>query len=170
MPRATIKIGKIGVTRLKISHVCDGTCENRNSKVGVVVAVASWHGQAQLSDQGLCHRLNRCAPLMRKKTERSDCFLRGVTQCLVMLYKRMQYPGLVLDEGDTVCPPRSFFFVLWSHRFSPSPLVIRGNLNTIYSLTSPLSLSPMTHPSLRSPLDRPQLGVQGVRQSFASVL
>ena len=51
MPRATIKIDKIDVTWLKIPRVCDGTCENRNPKVGIVVAVASWHRQAQLCDQ-----------------------------------------------------------------------------------------------------------------------
>jgi ribosomal RNA-processing protein 12 len=146
-------------------------------EVGAVVA--RWHSQgecAQLSrglrDQGLCHQLSHALDAItdEKKTERSDCFLRSVTHCLVMLYKMMRYHGLVLDEGDTVCSPRSFFFVLWSHRLSPPPLVIRGNLNTILSLTSPLSPSPMTHPSLRSPLDRSQLGVQGVRPSSSSAL
>ncbi|KAI9442221.1 NUC173-domain-containing protein [Lactarius indigo] len=81
-------------------------------------------------------------------------------------------------EGDIL--PAELYLLALVAPFVPPP-VIRGNLNTILSLTSPLFPSLMNHaPPLRSQiglygsllkaLDRSQLDAQGVRQSFASIL
>ena len=85
---------------------------------------------------------------------------------------------LSFGEGDIL--PAELYLLALVAPFVPQP-VIRGNLNTILSLTLPLFPSLMTHaPPLRSQiglygsllraLDRSQLEVQGVRQSFASIL
>ena len=85
---------------------------------------------------------------------------------------------LAFGEGDIL--PAELYLLALVAPFVPQP-VIRGNLNTILSLTSPLFPSLMTHaPPLRSQiglygpllraLDRSQLEAQGVRQSFASIL
>lgn len=76
--------------------------------------------------------------------------------------------------------PAELYLLALVAPFVPPP-VIRANLNTILSHTSPLFSSLTTHaPPLRSQiglygsvfraLDRSQLEVHGIRQSFASVL
>ncbi|KAI9509733.1 NUC173-domain-containing protein [Russula earlei] len=86
--------------------------------------------------------------------------------------------GLVPSEGDML--PTELYLLSFVAPFVPPP-VIRGNLDSILSLTSPLFPLLTNHaPPLRSQiglygsvfraLDRSKLEVQGVRQCFASVL
>ena len=85
---------------------------------------------------------------------------------------------LALDEGDMI--PAELYLLALIAPFVPPP-VVRGNLSTILSLTSPLFPPLMTHaPPLRSQiglygsvlnaLDSSQLDIQGIRQCFASIL
>lgn len=120
------------------------------------------------------------ATLDERETERSPTayFAALLTALGGTLQQQDASAGLALDEGDML--PAELYLLAFVAPFVPSP-VIRGNLNAILSLTSPLFPSLTTHaPPLRSQiglygsvfgaLDRSQLEVHGVRQSFASVL
>ncbi|KAF9482107.1 NUC173-domain-containing protein [Pholiota conissans] len=90
----------------------------------------------------------------------------------------IQKKDLSLDDGAIL--PAELYLLALVAPFVSAP-VIRSNLNTLLSLTAPLFPALNKHaPALRSQLslyhaifqalDRAQLEVQGVRQSFASVL
>jgi ribosomal RNA-processing protein 12 len=114
-----------------------------------------------------------------QKTERSPTAYFAAL--LTTLDGTLQNEGssrLAFGEGDIL--PAELYLLALVAPFVPQP-VIRANLNTVLSLTSPLFPSLMTHaPPLRSQigfygsliraLDRSQLEAQGVRQSFASIL
>ena len=83
-----------------------------------------------------------------------------------------------LGEGDLL--PAELYLLALVAPFAPAP-VVRSNLNTLLSLTAPLFPSLHPHPpALRSQLgiygsicvslDRNQLDIPAVRQSFASIL
>jgi ribosomal RNA-processing protein 12 len=118
------------------------------------------------------------ATLDDRKTERSPTAYFAAL--LTTLDGTLQNPqsALAFGEGDVL--PAELYLLALVTPFVPAP-VIRGNLNTILSLTSPLFLSLTNHaPPLRSQiglygsvikaLDRSQLEAQGVRQCFASIL
>jgi ribosomal RNA-processing protein 12 len=119
------------------------------------------------------------ATIDERKTERSPtAYFATLLTALGGTLQNNASSGLALDEGDML--PAELYLLALVAPFVPTP-VIRGNLNTILSLTSPLFPSLMTHPpplrsqiglygSVLKALDRSQLDVQGVRQSFASVL
>ncbi|EGO00192.1 hypothetical protein SERLA73DRAFT_122251 [Serpula lacrymans var. lacrymans S7.3] len=97
---------------------------------------------------------------------------------LTTLDGTLQKKDISLGEGDVL--PAELYLLALVTPFVPSP-VLRSNLNTLLSLTAPLFPSLLAHaPSLRSQLsiynvifrslERSQLDIQGVRQSFASVL
>lgn len=97
---------------------------------------------------------------------------------LTTLEGTLHKKNLGLEEGDVL--PAELYLLALVAPFIPAP-VFRTNLTTILSLTSPLFPSLNTHaPPLRSQLtlyqfifqslDRSQLDVQGVRQSFATIL
>lgn|SRR6266702_1121865 len=125
----------------------------------------------------LLHALE--ATFDEQKTERSPTAYFAAL--LTTLDGTLQNEGssrVSFGEGDIL--PAELYLLALVAPFVPQP-VIRGNLNTILSLTSPLFPSLMTHaPPLRSQiglygsllraLDRSQLDTQGVRQSFASIL
>ncbi|KAH7920537.1 NUC173-domain-containing protein [Leucogyrophana mollusca] len=90
----------------------------------------------------------------------------------------IQKKDVSLGDGDVL--PAELYLLALVAPFVPPP-VIQANLNTLLSLSSPLFPSLLAHaPPLRSQLalynvvfrsiDRSQLDVQGVRQSFASIL
>ncbi|KAF8200713.1 armadillo-type protein [Pholiota molesta] len=90
----------------------------------------------------------------------------------------IQKKDLSLDDGAIL--PAELYLLALVAPFVVAP-VIRSNLNTLLSLTAPLFPALNKHaPALRSQLslyhavfqalDRTQLDVQGVRQSFASIL
>lgn len=90
----------------------------------------------------------------------------------------IQKKDLSLDDGAIL--PAELYLLALVAPFVVAP-VIRSNLNTLLSLTAPLFPALNKHaPALRSQLslyhavfqalDRTQLEVQGVRQSFASIL
>ncbi|KAH7916528.1 armadillo-type protein [Hygrophoropsis aurantiaca] len=90
----------------------------------------------------------------------------------------IQKKDVSLGDGDIL--PAELYLLSLVAPFVPPP-VIQTNLNTLLSLTSPLFPSLLGHaPPLRSQLtlynvifrsiDRSQIDVQGVRQSFASIL
>jgi ribosomal RNA-processing protein 12 len=119
------------------------------------------------------------AAIDERKTERSPtAYFAALLTALGGTLQNDASSGLALDEGDML--PAELYLLALVAPFVPTP-VIRGNLNTILSLTSPLFPSLMTHPpplrsqiglygSVLKALDGSQLDVQGVRQSFASVL
>ena len=119
------------------------------------------------------------ATLDERKTERSPtAYFAALLTALGGTRQKEASSGLGLDEGDML--PAELYLLALVAPFVPPP-VIRGSLNTILSHTSPLFPSLMTYaPPLRSQiglygsvfraLDRSQLEVQGVRQSFASIL
>ncbi|KAH9047869.1 NUC173-domain-containing protein [Lactarius hengduanensis] len=125
----------------------------------------------------LLHALE--ATFDEQKTERSPTAYFAAL--LTTLDGTLQNEGssrLSFGEGDIL--PAELYLLALVAPFVPQP-VIRGNLNTILSLTSPLFPSLMNHaPPLRSQiglygsllkaLDRSQLDALGVRQSFASIL
>ncbi|KZV69917.1 NUC173-domain-containing protein [Peniophora sp. CONT] len=86
--------------------------------------------------------------------------------------------GLKLGEGDLL--PAELYLLALVAPFAPAP-VVRSNLNTLLNLTAPLFPALHPHPpALRSQLgiygsifvslDRNQLDLPAVRQSFASIL
>jgi ribosomal RNA-processing protein 12 len=116
------------------------------------------------------------ATLDDRKTERSPTAYFAAL--LTTLDGTLKDPALAFGEGDIL--PAELYLLALITPFVPAP-VIRGNLNTILSLTSPLFPSLANHaPPLRSQiglygsvlkaLDRSQLEAQGVRQCFASIL
>jgi ribosomal RNA-processing protein 12 len=119
------------------------------------------------------------ATIDERKTERtSTAYFAALLTALGGTLQNDASSGLALDEGDMI--PAELYLLALVAPFVPPP-VIRGNLNTILTLTSPLFPSLMTHPpplrsqiglygSVLKALDRSQLDVQGVRQSFASIL
>jgi ribosomal RNA-processing protein 12 len=125
----------------------------------------------------LLHALE--ATLDERKSERSPtAYFAAVLTTLGDTLRADASSGLALAEGDVL--PAELYLLSLIVPFVPPP-VIRANLISILSLTSPLFPSLMTHaPPLRSQiglygtifraLDRSQLDAQGVRQSFASVL
>src|SRR5216684_3810083 len=131
----------------------------------------------QKAPANLLHALE--ATIDERKTERSaTAYFAALLTALggTLLYDASS--GLALDEGDMI--PAELYLLALVTPFVP-PQVIRGNLNTILSLTSPLFPSLMAYPpplrsqiglygSVLKALDRSQLDVQGVRQSFASIL
>jgi len=97
---------------------------------------------------------------------------------LTTLDRTIQEKDVSLDEG-AVLPAELYLLAVVAPFVSSS--VIRTNLTTLLSLTAPLFLALNHHaPPLRSQLslyqtifgslDKPQLEVQGVRQTFASTL
>jgi ribosomal RNA-processing protein 12 len=125
----------------------------------------------------LLHALE--ATFDEQKTERSPtAYFAALLTTLDSTLKNEGSSRLAFGEGDIL--PAELYLLALVAPFVPQP-VIRGNLNTMISLTSPLFPSLMTHaPPLRSQiglygsllraLDRSQLEAQGVRQSFASIL
>jgi ribosomal RNA-processing protein 12 len=97
---------------------------------------------------------------------------------LTTLEGTLQKKETGLEEGDIL--PAELYLLSIVAPHVPAP-VIRSNLNTILSLTSPLFpiLNQQAPPlksqlslylSLFKVLDKPQLDVQGIRQAFASIL
>ncbi|KAF8895689.1 armadillo-type protein [Gymnopilus junonius] len=97
---------------------------------------------------------------------------------LTTLDGTIQKKDTSLEDGAIL--PAELYLLALVGPFVPAP-VIRSNLNTILSLTAPLFPALNQHaPALRSQLtlyhtifhslDRSQLDVQGVRQTFASIL
>ena len=131
----------------------------------------------QKAPANLLHALE--ATLDDRKTERSPtAYFAALLTTLDGTLQKDASSGLAFGEGDIL--PAELYLLSLVAPYVPAP-VIRGNLNTILSLTSPLFPSLVTHaPPLRSQiglygsvvraLDRSQLEVQGVRQSFASIL
>lgn len=131
----------------------------------------------QKAPANLLHALE--ATIDEKKTERtSTAYFAALLTALGGTLQNDASSGLALDEGDMI--PAELYLLALVAPFVPPP-VIRGYLNTILSLTSPLFPSLMTHPpplrsqiglygSVLKALDRSQLDSQGVRQSFASIL
>jgi len=131
----------------------------------------------QKTPASLLHAIE--ATLDERKTERSPtAYFAALLTALGATLQKDASTGLALDEGDML--PAELYLLALVAPFVPPP-VIRGNLNTILSDTSPLFPSLTAHaPPLRSQiglygsvfraLDRSQLEVHGVRQSFASVL
>jgi ribosomal RNA-processing protein 12 len=144
------------------------------SKIRPQTASSLEHQKAPAS---LLHALE--ATIDEKKTERtSTAYFAALLTALGGTLQNDASSVLALDEGDMI--PAELYLLALVAPFVPPP-VIRGNLNTILSLTSPLFPSLMTHPpplrsqiglygSVLKALDRSQLDVQGVRQSFASIL
>jgi ribosomal RNA-processing protein 12 len=97
---------------------------------------------------------------------------------LTTLDASIQKQDTTLGEGDML--PAELYLLAFISPFVPLP-VIRSNLNTILSLTSPLFPALTQHaPALRSQLslyhvlfkslEKSQLETNGIRQSFASIL
>ncbi len=119
------------------------------------------------------------ATIDERKAERSPtAYFAALLTALGGTLRNDVSSGLALDEGDMI--PAELYLLALVAPFVPPP-VIRGNLNAILSLTSPLFPSLMTRPpplrsqmglygSVLKALDRSQLDVQGVWQSFASIL
>jgi ribosomal RNA-processing protein 12 len=119
------------------------------------------------------------ATLDERKSERSPtAYFAALLTTLDGTLQKDAPSGLAFGEGDIL--PAELYLLALVAPFVPAP-VIRGNLNTILSLTSPLFPSLVNHPPpLRSQiglygsviraLDRSQLEAQGVRQCFASIL
>jgi ribosomal RNA-processing protein 12 len=139
------------------------------------------HTTSSLEHQKASANLLRAleATLDERKTERSStAYFAVLLTALGGTLQKDASSALALEEGDML--PAELYLLALVAPFVPPP-VIRGNLNTILSLTSPLFPSLTTHaPPLRSQiglygsvlraLDRSQLEVQGVRQTFASIL
>ena len=131
----------------------------------------------QKAPANLLHALE--ATIDERKTERSPtAYLAALLTALGGTLQKDATSGLAFDEGDVL--PAELYLLSLVAPFIP-PAVVRGNLNTILSLTSPLFPLLMAHPpplrsqiglygSVFKALDRSQLDVQGVRQCFASVL
>jgi ribosomal RNA-processing protein 12 len=144
------------------------------SKIRPHTASSLEHQKAPAS---LLHAIE--ATLDERKTERSPtAYFAALLTALGGTLQNDASSGLALDEGDML--PAELYLLALVAPFVPPP-VIRGSLNTILSLTSPLFPSLTPHaPPLRSQiglygsvfkaLDRYHLEVQGVRQTFASVL
>ncbi|KAI0266803.1 NUC173-domain-containing protein [Gloeopeniophorella convolvens] len=125
----------------------------------------------------LLHALE--ATFEEQKTERSPtAYFAALLTTLDGTLRKDKPSGLSFGEGDML--PAELYLLSIVAPFVPVP-VIRGSLNNILSLTSPLFPSLTDYaPPLRSQiglygsvfraLDRSQLETQGVRQSFASVL
>ncbi|KAI0320923.1 ribosomal RNA-processing protein 12 [Amylostereum chailletii] len=119
------------------------------------------------------------ATLDDQKTEKTPtAYFAALLTTLDGTVQKERPTGLSLGDGDML--PAELYLLALVAPFTPAP-VIRGNLSTILSLTSPLFPVLQSHaPPLRSQLglygpllkalDRPQLDALGVRQSFASIL
>ena len=116
------------------------------------------------------------ATFTEQKTERTPTAYFAAL--LTTLDGTIQKKELGLNEGD-VLPAELYLLALITPFVAPP--VNRANLNSILSLTTPLFPALIQHaPALRSQLslyqgvlralDRSQLEVQGIRQSFASIL
>lgn len=150
---------------------------------GLEVALAKIrpHTSSNLAHQKapatLLHALE--VTLDEQKTERSPtAYLAVLLTTLDGTLQKENLPGPTLDDGDLL--PAELYLLGLVAPFAPHP-VIRAHLNTILSLTAPLFPALIKHaPPLRSQLciyeavikvlDRSQLEIQAVRQSFASVL
>jgi ribosomal RNA-processing protein 12 len=131
----------------------------------------------QKAPANLLHALE--ATIDERKTERSaTAYFAALLTALGGTLQNDVSSGLALDEGDMI--PAELYLLALVTPFVP-PQVIRGNLNIILSLTSPLFPSLLAYPpplrsqiglygSVLKALDRSQLDLQGVRQSFASIL
>lgn len=125
----------------------------------------------------LLHALE--ATLDEQNTEKSPtAYFAALLTTLDGTLRKEKSTGPALGDGDLL--PAELYLLALVAPFAPHP-VIRANLNTILSLTSPLFPLLSKHaPPLRSQLglfeavlkvvDRSQLEVQAVRQSFASIL
>ncbi|KAI0062893.1 NUC173-domain-containing protein [Artomyces pyxidatus] len=125
----------------------------------------------------LLHALE--ATFEEQNTEKSPtAYFAALLTTLDGTLQKERSQGLGLGDGDML--PAELYLLALVAPFTPPP-VIRGNLTTILTLTAPLF--PLLHsnaPPLRSQLglyapilkalDRGQLDIQGVRQSFASIL
>lgn len=122
----------------------------------------------------LLHALE--ATLEEQRTEKSPTAYFATI--LTTIDGTLQKKDVVLGDGDVL--PAELYLLALVIPFVPQP-VIRANLDTLLSLTAPLFPLLQSHaPPLRSQLtlystvfkslDRSQLDVQGVRQSFASIL
>lgn len=122
----------------------------------------------------LLHALE--ATLQEQKTEKSPTAYFAAL--LTTLDGTLQMKDIGLGDGDVL--PAELYLLALVTPFVPPP-VIRANLNTLLSLSAPLFPLLQPHaPPLRSQLalyscilkslDRSQLEVQGVRQTFASIL
>jgi ribosomal RNA-processing protein 12 len=119
------------------------------------------------------------ATLDEREAERSPtAYFAALLTTLDGTLQKNASSALTFGEGDIL--PAELYLLALVAPFVPAP-VIRGNLNHILSLTSPLFPSLVNHaPPLRSQirlygsvlraLERSQLEAQGVRQCFASIL
>lgn len=114
--------------------------------------------------------------LQEQKTEKSPTAYFAAL--LTTLDGTLQKKDIGLGDGDVL--PAELYLLALITPFVPPP-VVRANLNTLLSLCAPLFPVLQPHaPPLRSQLtlyscilmslDRSQLEVQGVRQTFASIL
>ena len=114
--------------------------------------------------------------LQEQKTEKSPTAYFATL--LTTLDGTLQKQDIGFGDGDVL--PAELYLLALVMPFVPQP-VIRANLNTLLSLTAPLFPLLQTHaPPLRSQLtiysfilkslERSHLEVQGVRQTFASIL
>lgn len=125
----------------------------------------------------LLHALE--ATFDEQKSEKSPtAYLAALLTTLEGTLQNEKSSGPALGDSDLL--PAELYLLALVAPFVPHP-VIRANLNTILSLTAPLFPLLSKHaPPLRSQLglyeavlkvlDRSQLEVQAVRQSFASIL
>ncbi|KDQ57624.1 hypothetical protein JAAARDRAFT_35316 [Jaapia argillacea MUCL 33604] len=114
-----------------------------------------------------------------RNTDRSPtAYFAALLTTLDGTLQKERSTGLSLQEGDVL--PAELYLLALVIPFVP-PVVIRTNLNTLLSLITPLFPALGPHPpALRSQLsifgtvllalDRSQLEVPGIRQSFASIL
>ena len=163
------------------SLLCCSTTMSDSASLDLALSKIRPHTASSLEHQktpaSLLHAIE--ATLDEQKTERSPtAYFAALLTALGSTLQKDAPTGLALDEGDIL--PAELYLLALVAPFVPPP-VIRANLNTILSHTSPLFSSLTTHaPPLRSQiglygsvfraLDRSQLEVHGVRQSFASVL
>ncbi|KAA1475204.1 NUC173-domain-containing protein [Dentipellis sp. KUC8613] len=125
----------------------------------------------------LLHALE--ATFQEQNTEKSPtAYFAALLTTLDGTIQKEKPSGLKFGEGDIL--PAELYLLALVAPFTPPP-VIRANITTVLSLTAPLFPLVKAHaPALRSQLsiydpvlralDRSQLEIQGVRQSFASIL
>ena len=119
------------------------------------------------------------ATFKEQNAERTPAaYFAGLLTALESTVQKEREKEYALGDGDIL--PAELYLLALIGPFVPAP-VIRSNLNTFLSLTTPLWPALNTYaPPLRSQLtvynailralDRPQLENQSVRQSFATIL